>query len=79
MWALPVSRRGSPEFCFSCAHSTMEPLADLDDRCQVCDQTYVEGESTCKNPVCRMSQAVVRMELCDRDALGDSPAGYQRL
>lgn len=34
----------------------MEPLADLEDRCEVCDQTYVVGETSCKNPVCAMGQ-----------------------
>lgn len=52
----PYLAGGSPAFCFSCAHSTMEPLADLDDRCEVCDQTYIKGETACKNPVCGMSE-----------------------
>jgi predicted amidophosphoribosyltransferase len=34
----------------------MEPLADLKNRCEVCDQTFVVGETTCKNPVCNMGQ-----------------------
>ncbi len=34
----------------------MEPLADLDDRCEVCDQTYITGETACRNPVCGMSE-----------------------
>lgn len=34
----------------------MEPLADPDRRCGVCDQTYLDGEDECRNPVCNMSQ-----------------------
>lgn len=34
----------------------MEPLADADDRCGVCDQTYIEGEGECRNPVCGMAE-----------------------
>jgi predicted amidophosphoribosyltransferase len=34
----------------------MEPLADPDDRCDVCDQTYIEGETACRNPVCGMGE-----------------------
>jgi predicted amidophosphoribosyltransferase len=52
----PYLASGSPAFCYDCAHSTIGPLADLDRRCQVCDQTYLEGENTCKNPVCAMGQ-----------------------
>lgn len=52
----PYLSGGSPAFCYSCAHSTIEPLADLDRRCKVCDQTYIEGETACKNPVCGMSE-----------------------
>jgi predicted amidophosphoribosyltransferase len=52
----PYLAGGSPAFCYACAHSTIEPLADPDDRCGVCDQTYAEGETECKNPVCGMSE-----------------------
>ncbi len=52
----PYLAGGSPAFCYSCAHSTIEPLADLDHRCEVCDQTFVEDETACKNPVCAMGQ-----------------------
>ena len=52
----PYLAGGSPAFCYACAHSTMEPLADLEHRCEVCDQTYAAGETACKNPVCRMGQ-----------------------
>lgn len=34
----------------------MEPLADPRDRCDVCDQTYVEGQGQCRNPVCGMAE-----------------------
>lgn len=34
----------------------MEPLADPDRRCGVCDQSYAEGETACKNPVCAMGE-----------------------
>lgn len=54
--ACPYLAGGSPRFCYSCAHSTMEPLADPDRRCGVCDQTYADGEYECKNPVCGMGQ-----------------------
>lgn len=52
----PYLAGGSPAFCFSCAHSTIEPLADPERRCEVCDQTYIEGATACKNPVCAMGQ-----------------------
>lgn len=52
----PYLAGGSPAFCYSCAHSTMEPLADRDRRCGVCDQTYANGTDECRNPVCNMGQ-----------------------
>jgi predicted amidophosphoribosyltransferase len=52
----PYLAGGSPAFCYSCAHSTIEPLAEPDRRCVVCDQTYGEGDTECRNPVCGMSE-----------------------
>lgn len=52
----PYLAGGSAELCFRCAHRTIEPLADPDRRCEVCDQTYLAGEAECRNPVCSMSQ-----------------------
>lgn len=34
----------------------MESLADTEDRCGVCDQTFIAGEDECRNPVCGMTE-----------------------
>lgn len=47
---------GTPELCFRCARRTVEPLAPVDRRCAVCDQTYQAGLTACKNPVCGMAE-----------------------
>lgn len=45
---------GSPELCSACASRTLEELAPVDRRCEVCDQPYAAGEHDCRNPVCAM-------------------------
>ena len=34
----------------------MEPLAAIDERCKVCDQTYLATQRDCRNPVCAMRE-----------------------
>ena len=81
----PYLAGGSTELCFRCAHRTMEPLADPDHRCEVCDQTYLIGETECRNPVCGMRQRwfewnyaiAMRSGVLERviNAYKDSPPG----
>ena len=47
---------GSAALCYRCAHRSMEPLAAVELRCEVCDQTFPEGTDECRNPVCAMSE-----------------------
>ena len=47
---------GSVALCYRCASRNMDPLAALDDRCGICDQTYAAGATTCRNPVCQMDE-----------------------
>ena len=50
----PYLGTGTVELCYRCARRTIEPLADLEDRCGVCDQVYGPDQTSCWNPVCRM-------------------------
>jgi predicted amidophosphoribosyltransferase len=52
----PYLQGGTPELCFLCARQTVEPLAPVDRRCGVCDQTYQAGLTECRNPVCGMAE-----------------------
>jgi predicted amidophosphoribosyltransferase len=54
--ACPYLQGGTPELCLRCARRTVEPLAPVDRRCSVCDQTYQAGRTVCKNPVCGMAE-----------------------
>jgi predicted amidophosphoribosyltransferase len=54
--ACPYLQGGTPELCLRCARMTVEPLAPIDRRCGVCDQTYQAGLTVCKNPVCAMAE-----------------------
>lgn len=42
---------GTAEICYRCARQTIEPLAPLDERCEVCDLP-LRDDGTCGNPIC---------------------------
>lgn len=42
---------GTAEICYRCARQTIEALAPLDERCEVCDLPLT-GDGTCGNPIC---------------------------
>jgi predicted amidophosphoribosyltransferase len=42
---------GTAAICYRCARNTIEPLADFDSRCAVCDLP-LKDDATCGNPLC---------------------------
>ena len=53
---------GPPGLCYACASRRLEPLSDPDKRCEICDQPYEQGRTTCGNWLCRSTD-----RLFDRD------------
>jgi predicted amidophosphoribosyltransferase len=47
----PYLETGTAAICYRCARNTIEPLADFDSRCVVCDLPLKE-DGRCGNPLC---------------------------
>jgi predicted amidophosphoribosyltransferase len=49
----PLKESATYDLCFSCARQTITSLADVEDRCMVCDRPFNKGEDFCRNWLCQ--------------------------
>ena len=46
---------GPAALCYACARQTVEEPAEPNERCSTCDLPFMEGEKSCRNPVCNFA------------------------